>query len=106
MSETKSQPMWEKARPRRRADRLITGAVGGVGVAGVVAVHVMAPVGGDPTGQRALDGHRPHHCQDEPENSVGREAVVGEQPVEPDGEAEAGDDIERESSTTSVRLTA
>ena len=66
-------------------------AVGRVRVAGVVAEHVVAAMGGHPAGHRSLDGHRAQHGEGDLQGPPRREAAVGEQPVEADCDPEAGD---------------
>ena len=72
-------------------------SVGRVGVAGVVAKHVVAPMGGHPAGHRALNCHGAKDSENDLRRPTRSEAAVGEQPVEPDGDPKAGDHVEDES---------
>ena len=73
---------------RRRA------AVRGVGIAGLIAVAVMATVVGDPGDERALDGHGARGGEGDLEHAVGLEAAVGEEAVVADRYSVPGDGVE------------
>ncbi len=80
--------------PPQEGDAVVAVAVGGVGVPGMIAVHVVAPVGGHPAGQGALHGHGAQDGQGDLEGPARSEAAVGEQAVEPDRDPEAGEEVE------------
>ncbi len=65
-----------------------------VRVAGRVGEHVMAPVVGHPTDRTALVGHRTEGDEGDLERPAGGERPVGEQPMESDRDAVAGEDVE------------
>jgi hypothetical protein len=67
--------------------------VRGVRVADLVAMGVVAAVVGHPADNRALDPHRTGNGEAYFQPSVGLEGPVGEQAMEPDGKAVAGNRV-------------
>ncbi len=67
--------------------------VGRVRVALLVGVRVVLAVVGDPVDDRALHRHRPGDREAVLDRLEGLERAMREEPVEPDGHAEAGDEV-------------
>jgi hypothetical protein len=80
--------------PEQPAEAVASVDVRRVRVAGHVGVGVVTAVGGDPVDRRTLDRERAEDREGHADRRRRLEALVGEQPVEPDGDAEPGRDVE------------
>jgi hypothetical protein len=63
-------------------------------VAGLIAEHVMATMGGHPTNHRSFQSHRSGYGEGDLQASPGDKASMAEEPMKPDRDPEPGKEIE------------